>query len=310
MLRIVLWTPLLVLLAVVTAYWIHAGVKYTRMISNIFMSLVYNPVLEPAPVSRGEKISILDSSDKEIPALLLERKGSKKVLIFCHESGVTKETWEKYAYFLPEQGYSILSIDYKDADEPETENSLAQWPTESDVARLVTAIRWTKRAFGTDAKIVLFGVSNGADVAFAASFHDANIKGVIADGIFSMREIFRDYIRRWAPILVKPNLFGQNYPAFIVNTFADLGFWYSQRKSGKRFVDVETLFNKKHVPLLMIHGGQDDYVPLSHQTFLESLNSDKNKSSRLFVPDAKHNEAVTFDRKLYEEKVLEFLSGI
>jgi pimeloyl-ACP methyl ester carboxylesterase len=273
------------------------------------MSMVYNPTVEPLPAFRGERITILDSSDKEIRALLLEKKNSKKVLIFCHESGMTKETWEKYAYFFPDRGFSVLSIDYKSDEDPENENSLIQWPKEEDVERLVTAIRWAKKAFGPNAEIILFGVSNGADVAFAASFYDENVKAVITDGIFSMKEIFRDYIRRWAPVLVKPNLFGQNYPNWVVNLFTNLGFWYSQKKSNTRFVDVEKLLKRKHVPHLMIHGGQDDYVTESHQNFLENLNRDQSLV-RFFVSEAKHNEAVTYDRKLYERAVMEFLSKI
>lgn len=304
-----IWVSALIFFSIITVYSVHAGFKYTRMISNIFMSMVYNPVPELLFPFRGERITILDSSDKEIKALLLEKKKSKKVLIFCHESGMTKETWEKYAYFLPDRGYSILSIDYESDEGRENENSLVQWPKEEDVERLVTAIRWAKKAFGPQAEIVLFGVSNGADVAFAASFYDDNVKAVITDGIFSMKEIFRDYIRRWAPVLVKPNLFGENYPNWVVNIFTNLGFWYSQKKSNTRFVDVEKLLRRRHVPHLMIHGGQDTYVSESHQNFLENLNKDRSLV-RFFVSEAKHNEAVTFDGKLYEKTVLEFLSKI
>src|SRR6185436_16414617 len=97
----------------------------------------------------------------------------------------------------------------------------------------------------------------------AASFMDPSIKAVIADGLFSMKEIFRDYIRRWAPILVKPNLFGEKYPGWVVNLFTNMGFWYSQKKSKKRFIDIERMLRRRHTPLLMIHGEFDDYVPAS-----------------------------------------------
>jgi len=280
------------------------------MINNIFLSLIYNPSLEFSSSSRGERITILDSSDKEIDTLFVENKNSSKVLIFCHESGATKDSWERYAYFFPDLGFHVLSVDFGKKAAEEEANALSQWPMWEDVQRLLTVIRWSKKAFCADAEIILFGVSNGADLAFAASFEDAAVRGVIADGLFSMKEIFRDYIRKWAPILVKPNLFGQNYPSWVVNIFANLGFWYCQKKTNREFVEVEGLFKRKHVPLLMIHGEDDDYAPVSHQKYLEKINERKNILLRLMVPKAKHNQAVILGAEIYRKSVTNFVMSL
>lgn len=303
-----IWRVLLVIPFLVSvAYAAFAAFKYTRMISNIFLGLVYRPQPDTVERVRGEKLTILDSSDREIQALFLERKGSDRVMIFCHESGSTKESWEKYAYFFPELGYHVLSVDLSDVPEDSEQNSLLQWPCEKEVDRLVTVIRWTKRALSARGRVVLFGISNGADLALAASLREKSVEAVITDGLFSMKEIFRDYIRRWAPILVKPNLFGERYPDWVVNLFTDLGFWHCQRRARQRFVDVEKLLRKKHVPLLMIHGQEDDYVPPTHQRFLEKLEGRKS-GGRLVVKDAGHNEAIVLQRESYEQEVRKFLS--
>ncbi len=316
----------------ITAFFVYSGFKYTRMISNIFLSLVYKPSLEVSRSTRGEKISILDSSDHEIGALLIKREPTtkapattasgaclpagrgeefqNKVVIFCHESGGSKESWEKYAYFLPELGYSVLSVDIWNRANEASENTLSQWPTDEATEKLVMVIRWAKKAFKPDAFIALFGVSNGADIALAASFKEASVRVVVADGLFSMKEIFRDYIRKWAPILVKPNLFGQNYPDFMVNIFTNLGFWYSQKKSKKSFIDVEKLLKQKHAPLLMIHGAMDDYVPETHQAHLEKINHNRFVVQRFVVPKAGHNQAVFLGRETYEKQIAQFLEKI
>ncbi len=296
-----------VFLAAFAAYFTFAAFKYTRMISNIFLSLVYRPPYEPPSSSRGERVTILDSGDREIEALFLEKKGAKRLLLFCHESGASKESWEKYAYFVPELGFHVLSIDLRPPSSgAEGENALAQWPTHDDVARLALAIQWCKAAAGHDVEIVLFGVSNGADIAFAASLGDPCVKGVIADGLFSMKEIFRDYIRRWAPILVRPNLFGERYPAWVVNLFTELGFWYSQKKSARRFVNVEAYLGRRKPRLLMIHGEKDDYIPPTHQRFLGTLG--KGSASRhLIIKGAGHNQAVSVARVEYELAISAFL---
>jgi pimeloyl-ACP methyl ester carboxylesterase len=297
-------------LSLVLAYAIYSLFRYTRMVSNIFLSLVYQPTQESFSSSMGEVITILDSGDHEIETLLLEKKDSNKLAIFCHESGSSKESWEKYTYFLPKLGFSVLSVDFQDKTQEGKKHALSQWPTTQDVERLLKVIHWSKRAFSLQTKIVLFGVSNGADIALGASFHDPAVKAVVADGLFSMKEIFRDYIRKWAPILVKPNLFGERYPAWVVNTFTNLGFWYSQKKSGKCFVDVEALLRKKHVPLLMIHGQEDDYILPTHQKLLEKIDSQKNTRGRLVIPRARHNEAVMVARELYEKRITNFLEAV
>ena len=301
---------LFIFFGVAGAYATHSAFKYTRMITNIFLGLVYHPVVEDIPPAGGEKVTILDSADREMEALWLENKNSDRTVIFCHESGATKESWGKYAYFFPALGFHVLSVDFTVSFSDAEKNSLAQWPEEEDVERLLTAVRWVKKAAGSQMKIVLFGASKGADIAFAASFEDPSIAAVIADGLFSMKEIFRDYIRKWAPILVKPNLFGEKYPAWVVNLFSNLGFWYCQKKSKRRFVDVEPLLKKSHKPFLMIHGEEDSYIPLDHQHFLEKIDQNKGSAYHLVIPRAGHNESVVLSRGVYEKKVKEFLKKV
>jgi pimeloyl-ACP methyl ester carboxylesterase len=303
LMRLLLALPFLVL----APYAIYSAVKYTRLITNIFIGLVYRPSPDSVDAVRGERITILDSSDREIQALYLECKKSDRVMIFCHESGSTKESWEKYAYFFPALGYHVLSVDLGDQPADESErNALVQWPCEKEVEQLLTVIRWTKHAISMKARVVLFGISNGADLALAASFRDPAVEAVIADGLFSMKEIFRDYIRRWAPMLVRPNLFGERYPDWVVRLFATLGFWHCQRRARQKFVDVENLLRQKHVPLLMIHGEEDDYVPKDHQKYLEKLEGRKS-AGRFVVEKARHNEAIVHSPAGYEHQVRSFL---
>lgn len=299
-------TALLLLTALFAAYAAYAGIKYTRMISNIFMGLVYRPASDTPGPAHGEPVTVMDSSGREIQALRIPGHRDLPVILFCHESGSGKESWEKYASFLTEAGHELISIDLPESDTLSARNSLSQWPHAREVEDVVTVIRWTRKAVREDARIVLFGVSKGADLALAASFVEPSVVGVVADGLFSMKEIFRDYIRKWAPILVKPNLFGEKYPYWIVDLFASLGYWHCQRRSGLRFVDVEALLRKRRVPLLMIHGAEDDYISSGHQRFLSRL--DRRKGSvHLVVPQARHNEAVAVDRYRYEETVRQFL---
>lgn len=294
--------------ALLAVYSVYAAFRYTRMIGNIFLSLVYRPNLDaPDRSFAAEQVTILDSADREMDALYAGPRSPEKIAIFCPESGAAKEHWEKYAYFLPRLGWAVLSLELTTSAEYEKRNSLSQWPTDIDVARVLTAVRWAKRAYPSVRDVALFGVSKGADVALAAAAEEPSVKAIVSDGLFSMKEIFRDYIRKWAPILVKPNLFGEHYPEWVVNLFAGLGFWYAQVRTGRRFVDVEKLLKERHVPLLLIHGAEDDYVPATHQAHLAKINAGREHARQLTVPKAKHNEAVIVAREAYEQLVGEFL---
>ena len=293
------------------SYSVFAAFKYTRMIGNIFVSLVYRPPLENLSSTMGERIMILDSSDHEIEAILARSGGAKTCVIFCHESGVSKDSWEKYAAFLPRLGFHVLSMDFENKTIPDVQASVSPWPSFEDVKKLLMVIHWTKKAFDPNINVVLFGISKGADIALAASTMEDRVKAVIADGLFSMREILRDYIRKWGPILVKPNFFGEHYPAWLVEIFSNLGFWYCQKKAHVQFIDVEKFLTSKHPPVLMIHGEEDDYVTPHHQVFLEKLGrSELTAVQRLVIPQAKHNQAVMVGKEIYEERIFEFLSKI
>lgn len=298
-----LWALPAVLFA---AYAVHAGFKYTRMISNIFLGLVYTPDGDLPSSAIGERVTILDSADHEVEALVIESNAPRAIAVFCHESGSNKASWEKYAFFLPQNGYHIVAPDVDAPRKPDEPNSLTQWPDAREVERLEVVIRWARRVYGVKLPVVLFGVSKGANLALAAAAGDPHVRAIVADGLFSMREIFRDYIRKWAPILVRPNLFGENYPGWVVSLFAALGHWNCQRLTKRRFVDVEKLLCQTHPSLLAIHGELDDYVPASHQKLLEKIAGTRH-FTRLQIARAGHNEAVAVARETYERTVLNFL---
>lgn len=289
------------------AYSVHSLFKYTRMISNIFLGLIYTPDSTPPASELGERVTILDSADHEIEALVLESRLPKGIVVFCHESGASKASWEKYASFLPSNGYHVIAPDIDRVRGPEEPNGLSQWPDEQEVDRLDIVVRWARKAYGT-LPTVLFGVSKGANLALAASMREPRVQAVVADGLFSMREIFRDYIRKWAPVLVRPNFFGDKFPEWIVRLFAASGYWNSKRVTKKNFVDVESLLRKPHPPLLVIHGELDDYVPKTHQTLLERIGR-SGSFVHLRVPAAGHNEAVAVAREEYQRRVLNFMDA-
>ena len=59
----------------------------------------------------------------------------------------------------------------------------------------------------------------------------------------------------------------------------------------------------------MIHGEDDDYIPDSHQKFLEKISRGKNILNRLVIPKAKHNQAVILGSGIYIKSIKDFITG-
>lgn len=306
MIPLILAVPFIVMLV----YGVYAGIKYTRLIGRIFSDLVFMPEERFSAVTvQGEEESIIGDSNEKITFLItVKPKDSNKIMIFCPESGESKESWEKYAYFFPKLGFQIISVDFDDLQKDREKNHFTQWPLKEDSKKLLKVIEWIKKSNHTAVSIILFGVSKGADIVFAALHSDPAVKGVITDGLFSMHEVFADYIRRWAPMLVRTNLFGDKYPDWVVQLFANLGYWQSQRVCGKKFIEVRAFLKKHHPPLLMIHGQKDEYVSEAHQKVLERNYKNCSIFHRLVVEDAKHNAAILTNPEKYIEAITRFLS--
>lgn len=150
---------------------------------------------------------------------------------------------------------------------------------------------------GSDIDIVLYGVSMGATIAImTAGFPDlpASVKAVIADCAFtSPYDVFAHILKR-----------DYHLPPFpIMNINERL----CRTKAGYGFKDYSTLeaVRSTSVPMLFIHGKEDDFVPL----WMSERNYDECCSPKdiLIVDNAAHGASYYENSSLYEQKVEEFL---
>ncbi len=161
-------------------------------------------------------------------------------------------------------------------------------------------LEWTKYAaerFGKDKKIILYGVSMGAStVLMAAGFPQLpeNVKAVISDCAFtSPYDVFAHILKR-----------DYHLPPFpIMNINDEL----CRKKAGYGFSDYSTLTAVKDtkIPILFIHGANDDFVPewMSEKNY-KACNSPK---ELLVVENAGHAASYYENVPLYEKTVSEFL---
>ncbi|MDE6020490.1 MAG: alpha/beta hydrolase [Ruminococcus sp.] len=151
--------------------------------------------------------------------------------------------------------------------------------------------------FDCKKKIVLYGVSMGAStvlMASAISGLSENVKAIIADCAFtSPYDVFSHILKR-----------DYHLPAFPVMNINDA---LCRQKAGYGFRDYSTLDAVKltKLPILFIHGKEDNFVP----TWMSISNYEQCVSEKklLLIENAAHGAAYYESPKLYEETVKSFI---
>lgn len=158
--------------------------------------------------------------------------------------------------------------------------------------------RWAADRFGTECKIMLFGISMGAATVLLASALNlpAQVRGIVADCPFSNG---RDILVRVASGAGVPKL-----------AAAHLAYLTSAIWGRFRLKDTDVCQAVKHtrVPILIIHGEDDDFVPPEMSAQILSCNPAM--IERHTFPGASHGISFVIDPGRYEELVTEFAARV
>mgnify|MGYP000805368900 FL=1 len=159
-------------------------------------------------------------------------------------------------------------------------------------------VKYTVNRFGSNIKIFLHGISmGGATVLMASSIMPKNVRGIIADcGFTSVDEIFeyvlkRDYHLPRFPIIYLTNIM-------------------SKIRAGYGYKDVNTAAEiaKSDIPVLFIHGENDEFVPL--WMTMKNYSYCKAYKELYIVKDSEHAESHYIDKKAYESRMLAFVDKL
>lgn len=149
--------------------------------------------------------------------------------------------------------------------------------------------------FGEDVEINLFGVSMGASTVLMASGHELpeNVKCIVADCPYSsvekiIRKVCRD--RR-----LSDRLF---YPFIYLGALLFAGIKLEQGDCVQAVKDAK-------VPILLIHGEEDHFVPCEMSEEIQKANM--RLIHRVTFPQAGHGISYIEDKTRYEALVHEFL---
>ena len=156
-------------------------------------------------------------------------------------------------------------------------------------------VRYAVERFGEDTEIVLSGVSMGAATVLMASDLGLpkNVKAIVADcGYSSPKAIINKVMR------------DSGLPDKLMYPFV----WHGAMVFGKFNLtesSAVSAVSESDVPILIIHGGADDFVPCYMAE--EIYKACRSEKKLLIVPGAGHGMSYLVDKDLYEKTVKDFI---
>ncbi len=177
-------------------------------------------------------------------------------IIHLHGNGQNMSAHLSNVSWLPEQGFNVLTYDYRGYGRSQGDPSLQNSKTDLD-----SIIHWVIDHQGTNnQKLILFGQSLGGALAMEAmaqSRYQSCIDALVVDSSFSdLRRIAQDHLNRFWP----------TWPLQVPLSLAFAG----------DFKPMQAVSQLNNLPILFIHGTDDRVVPYYHgQILFEKANKPK-----------------------------------
>lgn len=221
-------------------------------------------------------------------------KPTDKLVIILH--GYTSKGLDSaaHAYFFSRMGFDCLMPDHRAHGDSEGDYIGFGILDRFDCC---SWIKYIRKRFGADKKILLHGTSMGATTALmAAEMPEARetVKGVISDCAFtSPYDVFSHILKRDYHL--------PKFPIMNINSVI------CRNKAGYGFKDHSTLKSVKNIkcPVLFIHGGDDNFVPTSMT--LQNYEACTAPKDMLIVANAGHGASYYEDMERYEEAERKFI---
>lgn len=240
-------------------------------------------------------VSITSFDQLILKGLLLEAKEpTDKVIIAFH--GYHSTPMKQYKHFLRffhELGYNILLPSQRSHADSEGTYIGFGWLERLDALKWISFI---KDYYNKDLQIALHGISMGGATVMCASGEDLpkDVKCIIEDcgytDLYSqLKHVSKNDNKYLRPFLLSGSLISQ----FI---------------TGYSFFKVSPIHQvrKTHIPILFIHGSEDNFVP-THMVY-KLFKECSSRKELLIVRGAGHAKCYDTDKKLYEYRVSKFLS--
>ncbi|MFO0947541.1 MAG: prolyl oligopeptidase family serine peptidase [Planctomycetota bacterium] len=299
---------LVVLLPVL--FTVYVLITYTRHIDRVFehKPLFVAPQATPVPDAEGVEFRSRDGRSLRGSYLRSLSPTRKGVILFGHEYSANRWLCNSYIGYLRDAGYDLFTFDFCNHGESSSvpQYDSLQWVTEYEVQDVLGAVDFLQSRPDADPKgIGAFGVSKGGGSILVAAGRNPYLRAVVTDGAFPTHGTVTYYEMVWVEIYSKlPNVYRllPRWYYAMVGEYALVKMRWRHRATYSRVERGVRRYGKR--PLLMIHGGRDNYIK---QEIAERLFALASGPKELWiVKGAKHNACLEKAGDAYREKVRDF----
>lgn len=237
---------------------------------------------------QARRWQLVSGEGLHLSAYYLPQTGSRRTVIICHGYGDSARRMSSVARRFYRQGFSLLLSDARGHGHSQGKEIGMGWPERLDL------LGWIRKLLLHDpeTEILLYGVSMGAATVMAAAGEPLppQVKCVIEDSGYSSveRELASQIHRKL------------HLPAFPLLTVAS-GVCHRRQGFFFREADLCRQLEKCRLPVLMIHGTADRFVPFSMLSSLHAAAA--GEKEQLVVEGAGHIGAMKRDGQHYWETV-------
>jgi alpha-beta hydrolase superfamily lysophospholipase len=308
-----LWLALPGIFLAVSAYllWWHIHIfrTYIPYVVRIFLEPPLFIVPFGKPIADAEEVTFPSTDKLTLHGCYLRARGQRRGLIlFGLEYGTNRWSCQAYCEFLREQGYDIFTFEMRgQGDSPAHEGyQPLQWVTEFEVQDFQAALAYLKGRCDADPRgIGFFGLSKGAGAGLVAAATDSYVRCLVTDGMFGTYATMLPYMRKWIFIYAESHRLARWVPTWYYRHAANVALKKISAERKCRFPRLgKALPRLAPRPLLMIHGGADNYIkPEMAQSLFELAREPK---ELWVVEGAKHNQAMNQATDEYQRRLLAF----
>lgn len=226
----------------------------------------------------------------------LPKENARAIIIYAHGLFRSRQEMLERAAKLWQQGYAGVLIDLRRHGNSGGELSCLGYLERLDVE---AAVKFIQDSLHVNAPIVGFGVSMGAAATVLAAADAPEINALIIDSCFlSFEETVVHHL----------NLFF-GLPRF---PLADELIFFTRMKVGFKNEDFDMQRALQKIgdrPMLFIAGEKDVRMPMEDARALVA-SAQSSRKSLVVIPEATHGAGYRTNPAMYEQAVLDFLSGL